>query len=214
MASKSRKMYLVLSAMVGLIISLASATLADNLITNGSFESPVCGNDSQQIPAGWTWSGGDIKAIMTHECAWRPAAADGTQYVMMCLSSEYQTISETAQTGHTYTLTADYGRASSNNCPHFFKLEAVNPSDSNDVVILVDGSGLADSTKWSTFSATSAVLSADYNGWNLRVTIGTTAYWASFDNVQLTTAVPEPASMVLVGVGGLGLLLRRKYSRF
>ena len=46
------------------------------------------------------------------------------------------------------------------------------------------------------------------------VTFGTSGGWESFaiDNISVPVAVPEPGSLALVGLGGLGLILRRRRS--
>ena len=55
--------------------------LMNSTTNNGSFESPNVGADVQQVPTGWSFSGS--ACYLTEECAWRPAASDGTQYLLL-----------------------------------------------------------------------------------------------------------------------------------
>jgi hypothetical protein len=187
-------------------IKSATYTLS-NLLVNESFEVPACGIDSNMVPDGWIHTGpGSV--YLTKACSPRPAAAEGIQYLLMqdtsgLGSKVFRTLSETARYGYRYTLSAKYGNGAGTS-GYFFKLDAVNPNNPNDIVVLIDSgpqSGVAET--WNAYSAISPSVGLDQNGWNLRVTVGSTSWWSTIDNVQVTAnAVPD--TLILNGTMEVG----------
>jgi hypothetical protein len=218
----------------GFLMGVGSLSLQANLLTNGSFESPVVPTGSFTDFAsgstgitGWTVVGAAggvavINGTFAQECCTFPAA-DGTQWVdvtgLNTNSAEgvQQTVATTL--GTQYTLSFEIG--------NIFDPSGIFGTTSTVKVFLggIGGSLIDTATNSSTTTGTQT--------WQ-QFTTSFTASGASttlafinsdpgndnsngLDNVILTanavtSGVPEPVTLVLIGAGilGLGLLGRRK----
>lgn len=207
------------------IITLASlATLLSSAnaytIFNGGFED-VTGLTGPQggsaiyrgaTLSGWTWTpvnvGGEIDLI-PYTGAGSPTAnaGSGTYYLETALLGSHGVLSQTIfgfTIGQQYELTFDWGNRIGS-----------NPATSSyDFTVAIDGQsfsqsavngtqiGMLQETIAFTASATSATLSLDLKDTNTYTN-------GAFDNFVITP-VPEPSSSALLGLGALGLLIRRK----
>jgi len=216
--SSYRKSFAALGmAAIGIACSNASAA---NLIVNGSFEDPVIGYPyySTTTPTGWTKGGSAGDASI-----WRlgyvdgggnvTVAGDGFQFVTMgggYLSTGTTTWSQTVSglgIGQSYQL--DFKIAGEGSC-----------CGTQSVFVDFIGSGTAGQT----FTATSAT--ANYwKSWSqegMLFTAGASSVTVQFtytgrydmglDDVQLTAAVPEPASyaLMLAGLAAVAATARRR----
>ena len=193
------------------VVSAVPAQASANLLSNGSFESPVVGGNFDTLGAGdtmgaWTVGGGGVDHIHTY---WQ--AADGVQSVDMSALSA-GTISQTVNTvaGRNYNLTIWV--AGNNDGGNTIKhLDA-----------LIDGNVIGSPTFNITGTTKSNMGWTEFS-YNFVSTGGPTTvsfqsqennpYGAALDNVSLK-AVPEASTVVLFGlmlVGG-SLLLRKRAS--
>ena len=217
--------------MVGLcfaaLLSIAPVWAAPIIVVNPSFEtlSPgglprSCGPDcsyssflapeSTSIPD-WNFAGGDYGQFRPGSNPIFVAPTDGitAAYVSGTLS---QTVGETVRIGGVYTLLVD--------------IEVVEPNGTvpGSADLLVNGvrymaTGVAPTApNWSTYTATYIGLAADA-GQAITVELNAPPRdyydpYGRFDNVRLSTNLPEPACIGIVTIGLMGLLVlaRRRAS--
>jgi hypothetical protein len=192
-----------LLVIVALVVCVASApaTFAQNLITNGSFETGDF--------TGWT-TGGNFEDTQVVSGAFYDytAAQDGTFYATMGPVGSDGTISQTLAdvAGAQYTVS------------FWFASVGDNPSDFS---VSWDGTQLLSLTNPNTGSAWSQYT---YNVTGTGSDTLTFAFrddpaYMALDNVSVTEnsgqSVPEPSSLLLLGTGvlGLGGMVRRKLGR-
>ena len=201
------------------LVTAGAANAATELVVNGSFESDVISSPYAQLSTitGWTSSVSGNTAFELQKGAtqgglsgFNPVAADGKQYLELnteSLSSTSQTLATTA--GSNYTLSFAYsGRPDT-------------PGGANSLMNVYWGSTLLTATSligntggvWQSYSqnltalGSSTVLRFESIG-----PVSAPTYGSYLDNVSVMAAVPEPETyaMMLLGLGLLGFMARRK----
>ena len=196
---------LVSSAAAVAVVTLAapSAMAGVELVTNGDFSSGLTGWDNQGMSFGNNWGADGSTAAVTgcvgHNCV---STLHGGAYIG-------QTIATTA--GATYNLSFLVGE---------------NYGPTSEFSVFWNGSMVADVLNPANFSLNFATNPGMVGfSYNLLADSATTTFeihgrqdpaGISFDNVsveQVSGAVPEPASMLLLGIGMLGAFAGRKAAK-
>ena len=221
--------------LAGALLAVASAHGASVAIANHSFETDdVSGLTNQLnvdiVPTGWTGftdgrgSGGN-RGLVYHGPG--PSAVgptlgqnDGSQSFFTAARDIYQVLGEPLQANTEYTLTvaigdrdlANVGGDVGDNRIHLgtgtvagANILASLDSTSPGAVPTVNGDWVTWSMTYTTGAAPAGL------GDPLRIELTTDINVGWFDNVQLTaTTIPEPSSLILLGCGLGGMLLRRR----
>ena len=206
-------------AALATLATAGTANAATELVVNGSFENNVISSSWAALSSvtGWTSSASGNSAFEIQKGAtqggqggFNPVAAAGTQYLELnaaSLTSVSQSIATTA--GGTYALSFAYsGRPDT-------------PGGASSLMNVYWGSTLLTPTAligntsgvWQTYSQNvSALGSSTLLRFESIGPVSAPSYGSYLDNVSVTTAVPEPESyaMMLLGLGLLGFMARRK----
>ena len=203
-----------------------SAILASALLTtsahadfvNGSFEDPaidaatVLAVSGTDIP-GWTYTNGGAGAIISNGFV-----GAGTTWHETPAGKQYLYVAQNAGSGTTLDQAVDLGvgRHTLSFLQADFAGDFITPGGAIFVTVLnPDNTELVAPTQFTTVNygdfieQTLDFDAATTGSYNFRFT--SVANHASIiDNVHIDAAVPEPASIVFVGLGFAGLLLRRR----
>ena len=182
---------------VAVCLCIAPATFAQNLLTNGSFET-----DSF---SGWTTGGNfEFTSVTSGPFESYTGAQDGSFYVTMGPVGSDGTLSQTFSTvaGQSYSFS------------FWFASVGDNPSDFSaywDGTPVLSLTNPNTGSNWTNYSFTETGTGSDTVSFAFR---DDPAYLA-LDNVQVQATVPEPSSFLLLGTGvlGLGGFVRRKLGR-
>ena len=176
-------------------------------VTNGSFEANGTTTTSGVNANNWSWSGGAIGFDLVNKShTGSPSGVTGDMYLEAYDSTSLGTLSQAVSgfvIGEAYTLSFDWGNRIQGADAYDFSVGI------GGQVFSQTGSGLVNMTNESlsfTAGATTETISISFNDPGVYSnTIG------ALDNFVITPlTVPEPSSTALLGLGALGLLIRRK----
>ena len=195
---------LVMLFSAALIVATAQIAHSANLVTNGSFESPVSpsGGFVTGVPDGWFSIGGGTDIIS--------AGLGGG--VGTFPSGLFQTVNMSG--GVTYQLSSDYnggrfqdGTPTSGSVLDYSVDGLVSGSINVDALNVFSDYGPA--TPWQRLSSDFAVITT--GEYTLKFQTPTGAFGSPYlDNVTIDTIVPEPSTLLLGAMATVGLFLRRR----
>jgi len=196
------------AAFAAAFCTAGSAFAGVNLIVNGSFEADAQAPGTEGIYANLTgWTGGDYGIELRN--ALYGNAADGSNYVELDTTHNslmFQKIDTVP--GQTYTLTFAYSprmnvAKDSNGIKVFWN---------GDEVATEKAKGAKNGNDWTTYTITVVGGLKDKSKLEFKAIGADDGVGGGLDAISLTSAVPEPAaySMIMIGVGLVGLASRRK----
>jgi hypothetical protein len=205
---------------------LASAALSWGgtiSITNPDFESPSCLPQTTSAqpcgtPTGWT-AGGNGNAVAFLPASTDPTQAEsGSQYAYTNGGASLeQVLSTTIQAGVDYDLTiwvanrTNAGAGFCSGCTFDPEVELI--SATTDTVLGTASGSTPSVDGWSEWTlAYDAPASGVPIGEDLEIVLSANANQGDFDNVTLTSSVPEPSTFLFAGAGllVLGFAARRR----
>ena len=199
------------------LLTSAGAASASSLLQNGSFEeievtgSPWVVRSFSSLP-GWTQYNDGVD-LVHNNYAQGPAvlvgAEDGVQFLDMNQAGQnggiFQEVSVTA--GSTYQLTLFTSGWATNGLDTSIQYQLYDPTSGT---VLANGSNANTQGVWTEREISGVAIS---NSLGVRI-FNTYASQAGsgLDNVQLTdiSAAPEPGTVALLGLGGVGFLIARR----
>jgi len=197
--------------LLALLVGVNQATAQGNLLINGGFEDPVIAANTYSKLAtisGWTTTNvGGLFEIWSGSFGLIPAT-EGVQSLEINASIADETIFQTIAVtpGMLTTLSFDYtGREPDNTF-------TVSLSDGYTSSTTLDPVSYYTSHAWTTYTEsfipTTSSLTIAFRG----QPVPALDAGAHIDNISLIQSVPEPSTLTLAGMGGLGLLwqLRRR----
>ncbi len=189
------------------LAALSGSAFAQTIV-NSSFENPSgLVTDYQQVGTNyWTgWTDGGTGSLQNIVNFGGLPASDGAQWVDFAGTGKPSLEQDFATTaGQRYTITFDRGVWGDQDV----KTNSLRVQVGNlDVVDLVTATGPGMNWVTNSYDFIAAGTST-----NLKFTFESQdgGGLAGLDNIRITTAVPEPSSTALLGLGGLALILRRR----
>lgn len=199
------------------LLTSAGAASASSLLQNGSFEeievtgSPWVVRSLTSLP-GWTQYNDGVDLVHNNYAqgpAVLVAAEDGVQFLDMNQAGQnggiFQEVSVTA--GSTYQLTLFTSGWATNGLDTSIQYQLYDPTSGT---VLANGSNANTQGVWTEREVSGVAIS---NSLGVRI-FNTYASQAGsgLDNVQLTdiSAAPEPGTVALLGLGGVGFLIARR----
>jgi hypothetical protein len=216
MNARDAKPVKLLAAALGTTLALAGAAQAANLLTNPSFEDPVLAGGDTYGSTGWTAFGAAYTIRVL------PQSGDQALKMFGTPSGVFQDFA--ASPGQTYTASAWAAN------PNFDamaadQIAAINVEWRNagglisfDTVRILEGTPADSVYRFASLTATApagttiarfVLITGAFNDVNgdTQIVGGGAPF---FDNASFDLVVPEPASLTLAGVAGLGFLARRR----
>jgi hypothetical protein len=225
------KRLLVVSLVIGLFCGLALADYVTPTLENASFELPGDGkikgwdmddgayyadtSEAAEVP-GWEADGTIVDSGV--ESDW-PGSTDGvwTGFLMGGDPSVYQTTDHVIAAGDEFLLMLDARDNWSATTPALLEVTLYADAMGQRVVLatetfeMTSGEIVADYPEWNTYTLSFAADTMEMlQGFPIGIELRNAqeaSSWIGVDNVRF---VPEPATIALLGLGGLSLLRRRR----